>query len=828
MDREQLLALERVAHLSPTAIAAQDPALGALVTSELVKPMMKSLADRMLRAPQEVRRAVGELELPVEAVASAQSIRALIGDALMHNGVNAELREAADSALQEDGEASARKLMGLDVPLAHHPSFRRELATARLYRLTDATALPPPVVETLVGAGVRLDSAGDEQLEVLVADGKLRAEEADQIAAAVSLYRALDEDVALVGAARRVLPEVRGPVDLAGLSVEIWRAIVEASAVSPPRGVSGHEYAAALARKLDNLYPARAIAKRLSADGQVGKFFADNPDVLSFDLEPKSAKLAELRFATEDTALRKHLVSVARSYQRIFKLTKDVAATEKVVKAGYVSSLSIARTTVADFAAASALSADMATQIYTTANNVTKALVGHAGAVVDILNGGFNDTAVGNILPSVVGFLKELPGYAELFGNQDFCACRHCQSIYGPAAYFVDLMTFVEEKISKVYFSGNNADHVLHLKTRRPDLWTLPLTCENTDTLISTLVIVNEVLESYIAKEQGVTNLADAAAVEQAVYRDALQSAVDSFAQPFHLPFERLETFLAHFSRSLRDVARATGLEGDVLARLSVSLSPDEYALITTPNSGLQFLRAVYGVKFVPSGNAILAFEAQLLLPRTGLTRAELGTLIATRYVTQNGAVAISIKGGKRSSESIQNDIERIHGLTPAALDRMHRFVRLWRATSFTAGELDLVLTHLFAAGVATDIGREALEAIGHLLDVQKAFGVGVEELLALISLIPVFPVKADGASLLDRVFNLKSFVDAGGPYPQPATLAFIPRLPKPRKPRSIPTCRGSRPARASMPTICTRTWQGSPRRLASISLEARRRNSSL
>ena len=774
MDRERLLALARVAHLTPAAIAAQDPTLGALLTNRLVNRSMKFFAGR-LNAPREVRQAISELAHSADAAGSMRPLRTLVAEALTRNGATPELRLAVDAALRENGDSAARNIMGLDVPLAQHPSFRRELAAARLYGFAEATALPAEVAESLVDAGVRLDSSGDEPLDSLVAEGKLRAEEARQVASAMSLYRALDEDVALVAGARKVVPRLRGPEDLVGASADTWRKIVAVSAAVPPAGASQDEYAAVLARKIDELHPARALAKRLSALKDVGAFFADNPDVLALDLAPGSADLPKLRFATDDAARRKHLVSIARSYQGVYKLTKDVETTEKVVAAGYGSALSITRSNVTEFAAKAGLSAAAAAKIHTKAGDVTKAVVGHIGSVVDILKGGFNDIAVGNLLPSVDGFLKALPGYAELFGNQDFCTCRHCKSIYGPAAYFVDLMTFVDEKVSKVHFGGSKADHPLHLKVRRPDLWTLPLTCENTDTFVSTLVIINEVLESYIAREEGVTDLTDRAAVDQAVYRDALQSAIHSFSQPFHLPFERLKTFLGHFARSLRDVARATGLEGDTLARLSVSLSPDEYELVTTPNAELSFLRLLYGVQFAASPGGIAAFDAQLLLQRTGLTRAELGTLIATRYVSDNGSTEITIRGEKRSAESVQNDIERIHGLTLASLDRLHRFVRVWRSTSFTIGELDLVLTQLFAAGFGTDIGREALEAIGHLLDLQKAFSASVEDLLALVAPIPLLPVKSGSASLFDRVFNLKSFVEAGGAYPQPATLVLHP-----------------------------------------------------
>ena len=42
----------------------------------------------------------------------------------------------------------------------------------------------------------------------------------------------------------------------------------------------------------------------------------------------------------------------------------------------------------------------------------------------------------------------------ELFGSQDFCDCDDCHSVLSPAAYFVDLMHFLETHVS----SGTSAD----------------------------------------------------------------------------------------------------------------------------------------------------------------------------------------------------------------------------------------------------------------------------------------------------------------------------------------------------------------------------------
>src|SRR6185437_6481303 len=63
----------------------------------------------------------------------------------------------------------------------------------------------------------------------------------------------------------------------------------------------------------------------------------------------------------------------------------------------------------------------------------------HTGAVIHGTQG-IKLGPVDNLLPSTLAYLQQLPGYQQLFGSLSFCDCEECQSIIGPAAYFVDLM----------------------------------------------------------------------------------------------------------------------------------------------------------------------------------------------------------------------------------------------------------------------------------------------------------------------------------------------------------------------------------------------------
>ena len=112
------------------------------------------------------------------------------------------------------------------------------------------------------------------------------------------------------------------------------------------------------------------------------------------------------------------------------------------------------------------------------------------------------------------GRAQAYPTMEGLFGSMDFCECEHCRSVLSPAAYLVDLLQFVEaEPQARGNFladwkrndNGQRSTAAGYLRPydalieRRPDLPHIPLTCENTNTALPYIDIVNEILEYYVA-----------------------------------------------------------------------------------------------------------------------------------------------------------------------------------------------------------------------------------------------------------------------------------------------------------------------------------------
>lgn len=494
-------------------------------------------------------------------------------------------------------------------------------------------------------------------------------------------------------------------------------------------------------------------------------------DFLTLDYSPGSDDLGGLDFGTMTPAEQTMVIELNKGIQRVDVLTPDLETTLTVVEGGYDSALTITNVTLDDFVTSTGIGIDEAKPIYEAANDQIVSTTAVLVSVSDILNGGFGDLPVGNTGDDLQDYLRDITGYDDLFGSQAYCKCDECASILGAAAYFVDLMYFVETNVLNKHFSGSDESHVLNLKIRRPDLWTLPLTCENTNSLIAWLDIVTEILENYIADQTGFTgDLNDRAAVESAVYKNVIEDAVNSFSQPVQLPQKELDTYLEHFEVTRGDIAEILEADARVIDGGYLKISGAEYDLITGENADQSFLEQIYGLTFTLTGTEIDPFDACELLKPMGLTRTELGQLVETNYVTVDGSITIEIKGEKTDSDSVQNDIERIYGLTLPALDRMHRFVRIWKLLDMTIPELDVFRQHLEEEALAIGIATDTMSALVRILKIQDELSISVEELITLWSNIPTQPVEEDKDGFFDRLFNLDEFVSLDGEYPKETT----------------------------------------------------------
>jgi hypothetical protein len=149
--------------------------------------------------------------------------------------------------------------------------------------------------------------------------------------------------------------------------------------------------------------------------------------------------------------------------------------------------------------------------------------------------------------------LISYPTLEELFGSMDYCTCGHCKSVLSPAAYLVDLLQFIDlkkygtdgkELLPRSYKKDNPIEVLLG---RRPDIEHIQLTCENTNTVLPYIDLVNEILEYYVVKDtlngfeghnvEEITS-AELLASPQFVNPQAYTTLKDQ-VYPFNLPFNQ-------------------------------------------------------------------------------------------------------------------------------------------------------------------------------------------------------------------------------------------------------------------------------------------------
>ena len=222
------------------------------------------------------------------------------------------------------------------------------------------------------------------------------------------------------------------------------------------------------------------------------------------------------------------------------------------------------------------------------------------------------------------------PDFTTLFGSLELCDCEHCRSIYSPAAYFVNLLQFLDPKIPGVtpldVLIGNPEKKWPDGKpviARRPDLAHIELSCENTNTMLPYIDLVNEVLESYIVYNQtlplktdesgvvqdppvaqpnesspGVTSAELAANPENTRDQayETLEAAEYPFSLPFNQPLAALRLTLEQMSSSRREVMdlfRRDNSEeaGRALDIEALQLAEHDFAILTGENFDTTLVR---------------------------------------------------------------------------------------------------------------------------------------------------------------------------------------------------------------------------------------------
>jgi hypothetical protein len=314
-------------------------------------------------------------------------------------------------------------------------------------------------------------------------------------------------------------------------------------------------------------------------------------DIQAADLSDK-ALLAALLGTGQDAAEKaKHL----RGYQRLARLGCDEPLADSLREAGYHSAQGIAATTERVFLRRSRgkinASEEDLRELHRRARLV-KARVHHLWANLrDALSPHLRATRFYESAEHFVSLVADIPDYESLFGGATYCACPECRSVLGPAAYFTDLM-----RITQVYITDENPSiGIYSLKTRRPDLFSMELTCENTTGMVPFLSIANQVLANVLAPGKS-QNEADYVAA----------TSVEAFGLPINMPLEtvrvsltQMNSSLAKLYTALQDNPDGTNLalpQSNDVTREWAGLSVEQQRIAMTPTADSAKLATYYNV----------------------------------------------------------------------------------------------------------------------------------------------------------------------------------------------------------------------------------------
>jgi hypothetical protein len=550
--------------------------------------------------------------------------------------------------------------------------------------------------------------------------------------------------------------------DLARLSVADWTQLVTQAGPPPNIEAAGtatpaEVYARVIYTRVTRAYPTAALSARITTAALVPepqqpaltRFFANSPslDLVKTTVATYVAANAEVALAGIPAQDQAAVIDNVKRLQRVLRITPDVDPAQALLSAGLDSATQIAARGSQQFftqALAAGLTKVEANRVFQTAAHR------YARTVSTLLQ--LNRDFVG-VWPSAVGStsalddptqqaIKRDQSLSTLFGSQDYCAIDGCTSVLSPAAYLCDLLLWLRNH----QLTGPFPTALAALFARRPDLGHLLLNCPNTETPLPYIDLVNELLEDAVSPpaipvwKQTTQSAAELRAAPEYVNEGAygqLGSANYPHTLPYDKPLDELRTFLAQSGVTLWQLRQSLlALHAPSPAsRVSVAaerfgIDPHAQDLITTPN-----LVPASQAWNTPTPSTDLA-PVEAFLQAASITYEQLLELVEVVWVRSGGA-ALDLQGLSDTCDlSIQS-------LAPApldagVLDRVHRFLRLWRHAPWQMWELDLLLSSPAGAGGTLDAA--GLIALFTFRRLTEETGLAVDEQLAFYGDLDITP----------------------------------------------------------------------------------------
>ena len=364
----------------------------------------------------------------------------------------------------------------------------------------------------------------------------------------------------------------------------------------------------------------------------------------------------------------------------------------------------------------------------------------------------------------------ELADWAELFGSLDHCACEHCRSISGPAAYLTDLLHWIDGSV------GSPADVLVGLEegtiARRPDIGYLDLNCENAMTPMPYIDLVLEILENAVAFDQELqlphrsyqtTMPADDLRIIAEHRHDSVYARLLTAVRPWTLPFDvwleytrRAVAGLGTTRRGLLELANpgAAFVSEEIAAEVLGIMPPVRGGKAAYPGlewdiiAGKRAAQAAWGLsksEWAEAGGQVVGLvEVREAMRLAGLDFEQFTEVLGSRFVNPksvdgDGGAAVTWVDDRCTLDSA-----KLMGFDRDVADRFHRFTRLRRVLAVSTDELDAILEPF---GV---LDEPTLVSISHAARITEMTRLTLVEVAALWGPMQTAPVMG---SLYDRLF---------------------------------------------------------------------------
>ncbi len=496
------------------------------------------------------------------------------------------------------------------------------------------------------------------------------------------------------------------------------------------------------------------------ADSSLSDFFLKNPDfdIRKFDFIANKSEAPFKSLSVDSETLAK-----LESYQRLFELSDSQHVVHTLRENGFHSAHRIAALPASQFVSRmeGLLGEKQAGQIHARALDIKQRVV-HlwANLLASQPGSAFAGSRGRTVDEQTLGEIQALPSYQDMFGNQNYCQCEACKSIFGPAAYYVDIMRITDRYVSTVNAAAIPAGYAL--AQRRPGLFSLPLSCATTNDLLPYLEIVDEILAERVCRESGESDV-----------DFYLATTGYPFMVPDNQPLRRIRLILENLDLSLAALyATTSGMPSEdpqALARELLWLSLEQTAFVTTPLTDSGELQAAWGLREAGLDSLawLSAFSRQ-----SGLSRAEVTALTQQELTPAELAAGLAHRFwfnlSLASGQSVQillgsSEPDTLDNLDPQTLDALNRYIRLSRWSGIGFADLGYALDGL---GIVT-LDDAALGRLATARGVVQTLAWSWARASALWAAMPTSGrYDADSTeSVFDRVWNAPAIRGDGRIY---------------------------------------------------------------